>query len=187
MLHTSYIKYFTGLLLLVTGLLYSCEEEKKKKTKEYTGPLMEVADLHLTYTDSARLKMILKAPLQLKLQSEDEEFPEGMDVLFYDENGEEEGSLTANYSIYYKEEEKWHLIGNVVLINLQQEKTLKSEELFWKPDEERIWTDKFVQIITPEEIITGKGLVAKDDFSEYEIQEPHGTFDAPKKEKENHN
>lgn len=177
------IKSFTGLLLLVTGLLCSCEEEKKKQSEEYSGPMMEVKDLHLKYTDSARLQMTLEAPVQLKLQSGDEEFPEGMDVLFFDDQEKKEGSLTANYSKYIKKEEKWHLTGDVVLVNLQQEKTLKSQELFWKPDEEKIWTNKFVQIITPEEILTGKGLVAKDDFSEYEIQEPHGTFDAPDNKK----
>jgi hypothetical protein len=57
---------------------------------------------------------------------------------------------------------------------LKENKSLQTEELFWSPKDKKIYTDKFVIITTPTEIIKGEGLVANEDFSYYEIQKPTG-------------
>ena len=59
---------------------------------------------------------------------------------------------------------------------MENEETLKTEELFWDPNAGDVSTEKFVKIETPEEIITGTGLKAKQDFSSWSINQPEGIF-----------
>lgn len=53
---------------------------------------------------------------------------------------------------------------------------MNSEELYWEPQKEEIYTDKFVRIQSEDQISTGTGLVAKQDFSSYRILNPSGTI-----------
>ena len=63
---------------------------------------------------------------------------------------------------------------SVLLINLLDDRKLVTEELYWKPAENRVYNDKFVKITTGKQLLYGTGLEAKDDFSDYEIQNPQG-------------
>ena len=60
------------------------------------------------------------------------------------------------------------------MINLLDDRKLVTEELYWKPAENRVYNDKFVKITTGKQLLYGTGLEAKDDFSDYEIQNPQG-------------
>ncbi|MEQ8575825.1 MAG: LPS export ABC transporter periplasmic protein LptC, partial [Fulvivirga sp.] len=63
-----------------------------------------------------------------------------------------------------------------VIKNIENQQELDTEELFWKPSEERMFTEKFVTIKLPDQVLYGKGLEAKQDFSEYTILQPEGEF-----------
>jgi lipopolysaccharide assembly outer membrane protein LptD (OstA) len=45
----------------------------------------------------------------------------------------------------------------------------------WNQAEKKIYATGFVRITTPDEIIYGNGLEAKEDFSEYTIKKVTGT------------
>jgi hypothetical protein len=48
---------------------------------------------------------------------------------------------------YFKDENKWRRRGGKVeVINTAKQEQLNTEELFWKPDTKKIFTDKFVTI-----------------------------------------
>jgi hypothetical protein len=51
-----------------------------------------------------------------------------------------------------------------------------TEELFWVPEDEIVYTNKFVRIETEGEIIMGEGLEAKQDFSWWTLEEMRGTI-----------
>ena len=57
---------------------------------------------------------------------------------------------------FYNEESLYKVTGNVIITNHAKNEVMKTEELFWKPDEQRLYTDKFVRIETPKEILEGK-------------------------------
>ncbi|MEO1098327.1 MAG: LPS export ABC transporter periplasmic protein LptC, partial [Bacteroidota bacterium] len=96
---------------------------------------------------------------------------------FYDEEGKITSTLKANEAYYFKEEDQWRGRGDVEVKNIEQNQKLESEELFWKPSKEQIFTEKFVTITLPDKILYGEGLTAKQDFSSYHIKKPQGTFD----------
>ena len=64
---------------------------------------------------------------------------------------------------------------NVEVVNVNGEK-LNTEQLTWDEQKQKIVSNAFVKITTAEEIITGNGLEANQDFTQYEIKEITGTI-----------
>lgn len=159
--------------------IFGCEqsEENKDAPQIYTGPLSKLTGATIIYSDSAILKAEVKAEEILDLQNGDREVPKGMFITFYEKDGSISATLKANYAYYYKEEDRWKATGNVVIDNIKNKETLKSEELFWEPKKENVYTEKFVRIETPGELMTGTGLKAKQDFSEWTLDNPEGLID----------
>jgi hypothetical protein len=48
--------------------------------------------------------------------------------------------------------------------------------LYWNQKEEKFYTDKFVTIKSEDEVHTGEGMESNQDFTEYRILKPSGTF-----------
>lgn len=99
------------------------------------------------------------------------EFPKGIKAYSYNLNGDIESSLTAKYAVLNEaggEIQGMNAKNDVVVVNAKGEK-LNTEELDWNQKQKTISTPGFVKITTPEQIIYGKGLDAKEDFSQYTI------------------
>lgn len=165
----------TALILL---LLASCRQHttKVEDIKPYTGPIIEVDNIETLFSDSAEIRLRMRAPKQLEFADGNREFPKGIYLEFFDENQKLSSLLTSEYAYYKKETNLYTVRGNVVMKNFKEGEILKTEELHWEPQKEQIYTDKAVRIETPEEILTGKGMVANEDFSYYKFTQPTGTF-----------
>lgn len=166
----------------------SCMKSTKQfeEMKPYDGPMMVVDDVETLYSDSAVVRVKLKAAKQIELQNGDREFPNGVFVEFFDEAGRASSTLKANTGKYQKESNIYIVNGNVEIHNTVKKEKLNSEELNWDPRTHKIYTEKstFVRIETPDEILTGKGLTATEDFSQYKILDPVGTFTLPENKQE---
>jgi LPS export ABC transporter protein LptC len=171
---------FFCLSLLFAALLAACNAEHDlSKMQPYEGPLMEASDVETLYSDSARVRVRLTAPLEQQMENQDLHFPKGVYLEFFDKEGVKNSTLRGNSGVYVKEKNLYTVTGNVVIIDLQENKTLNTEELNWDPLKQQIFTDKFVTITTQEEILKGEGLDAQQDFSSYQIRKPTGTFSVP--------
>ncbi len=168
-------KQLSYLLAMLTALvLSSCftESTKLADMEEYDGPLVESGDVQIIVSDSAVIKIKITGAKQLQHQNGDLEFPEGLDAVIYDEFGDPVSELTAEHGYQKADENIYRATGNVFVTNLKKKETLSTEELFWNPDEQRIYTDKFVTIETEDALIPGEGLEAPQDFSTYNIKKP---------------
>ena len=128
------------------------------------------------YTENDQIKVALKAAYFLEYASGDREFPKGIYIEFFDEVGKQTNSLKANQGYYFKKENQWRGRGNVIVNNIEKNEKLTTEELFWKPDTKKIFTEKFVTITLHEEVIYGTGLEALQDLTYYKITHPGGEF-----------
>lgn len=166
----------TILTLMLGFILFACAEvqEDPFKIKVYSGPTIMVRNVESIYSDSAVLRVVLKAPLQLEFNNGDREFPEGLHVTFYDEKGVFTATLQSKYGKYDRSADVYVAFGEVVVENVIEKRKLETEELRWSRPEKNIFTDKFVRITTEEEIATGMGLVASQDFKYYRITELKG-------------
>lgn len=170
-----YSVIFTFFLLI--GALLSCKPGlEKQEIIEYDGPLLEADHIQTMYSDSAVVRVRLSADKQFELQNGDREFPQGIFIEFYEPDGSMSSTLEANEGYYFKETDLYRAVGDVVVIGLENDEKLNTEELFWDPNKEEVYTDKFVRIESDGELHMGEGLVAKQDFSSWRILKPTGTI-----------
>lgn len=170
---------FVVRLLLFIAILpfYGCSQSEVKKTIEYTGPIREVEKMETFYTENDKMKAKVMADVVYEFQNGDREFPKGLYLEFYNEFGKLESVLKANHAYFFKEENKWRGRGKVEVKNIETDEQLNTEELFWKPNEKKIFTESFVTIRQQGDVIYGTGLDAKQDLSDYKIRHPYGEFD----------
>ncbi|WMN12027.1 LPS export ABC transporter periplasmic protein LptC [Marivirga salinae] len=166
--------YFSLLIIFIQ----SCSSglESKQKFEEYSGPTMEADTVQIIYSDSAVVRVIVKATKQYEFENGDREFPNDIFIEFYETDGAMSSTLEANSAYYTKETDIYKAEGDVEVIGYIDPRKMNSEELLWEPQKEEIYTDKFVRIQSEDQISTGTGLVAKQDFSSYRILNPSGTI-----------
>jgi LPS export ABC transporter protein LptC len=163
-------------LILTYGCQSSTEGEVTKKPILYTGPIVETTNVVTLFSDSARLKFKLKAPLEQKYDQGDVWYRQGVLLTFYDGVGRVQNTLSGNVGHYDKGKNLYHVRGHVRVVSAVKKQQVDTEELFFDQNKERIYTDTFVRIETATEVLTGTGLTANQDFSRYTILHPAGTF-----------
>src|SRR5690554_3249944 len=98
--HLHIFLFFAVTLLLLT----SCDKdigEIQRASKVAFIPTSEAENFVMKYTDSARIKSILKSPLVYdysQLEFPFTEFPEGVDIVMYDDSGKK-SFIVADYAI----------------------------------------------------------------------------------------
>jgi LPS export ABC transporter protein LptC len=162
--------------LAVFSLVVACNQSEIKEPLVYDGPLRTGENIELFYTEDNQVKVKMVAALLYEFENGDREFPNGLYLEFFDEEGKLESTLRANEAYYFKKENQWRGRGKVEVKNIAKNEQLNTEELFWRPTEEKIFTDKFVTIRQQTDVIYGQGLEAKQDMTDYEIKKPEGEF-----------
>lgn len=168
---------FTGAAILFYGCENDLEKIKPFVTPENL-PVAEATNIETLFTDSGKVRFFVKAPRLLSFETEETsfvEFPEGIELVKYNENQEIISSITADYARQFEDDKRWEAKNNVVATNAQGD-TLKTELLIWEEDEERIHTDEFVEIIRPDQIITGIGFTSDQALQNWRIKDPKGTI-----------
>jgi len=164
------------LFVLLTLAGCSNTDQEIKKIQPYDGPVQEAQDVELYYSEDAKVTTKMVAAKWLQFENGDQEFPKGIYMEFYDEEGNISSTLKANDAYYFEEEKKYRGRGDVVIKNIEKNQQLNTEELFWTPDDEKMFTDEFVTIKLDKEVLYGRGLEAKQDFSWYVLKKPEGEF-----------
>lgn len=173
----SFLRYRNTLTcLFIAALAAACSQSDVKEPLVYDGPLRIVENMELFYTEDNQVKVKMNATMVYEFENGDREFPKGVYLEFFDEEGKLESTLRANEAYFFKKENQWRGRGKVEVKNLEKNEQLNTEELFWKPAEEKIFTDKFVTIRQESDVIYGQGLEAKQDMSDYVIKKPEGEF-----------
>jgi LPS export ABC transporter protein LptC len=169
-------KLFSNIFILIfITFLGSCQTNRDKVLafgNKKIIPSQTGKNITMFYSDSTILKIKLITPLMLMYDKGVKEpftvLPNGVFVKFF-EDGKESTSLKGNYAIRYEITQKMIIKYNVEIINLKGEK-LNTESLVWDEQKRKITTDAYVKITTAKEEITGTGLEANQDFSQYEIK-----------------
>ncbi|HCE56898.1 MAG TPA: LPS export ABC transporter periplasmic protein LptC [Prolixibacteraceae bacterium] len=168
----------TGAAILFTGCQKNNIEEIKAFYTTESLPIQEATNFETLFTDSGQVRFSLKAPKLLRFEADGRdytEFPEGLELVKYDEHQKVISSITANYARQYLADHKWEAKNNVIATNANGD-TLKTEVLYWEEKNERIYTDEFVKIIRTDQIITGIGFTSDQKMQNWKIRDPKGTI-----------
>lgn len=163
--HDFKIRSITILVWMV--VLFSCKTDIKEVNALATReglPEMSGEDMELWYSDSARLKYRVIAPVYEKYNLEKEkydEFPKGLKAILYDKEGHEVGSIVSRYAKKFEEEMLWELREEVVVINSEGKK-LETDLLYWDMKKEIVYSDRYTRLTSGEQIIEGNGGFESD-------------------------
>ncbi len=137
----------------------------------------EARDLDVIYTDSSQIVFKLKSPLSRRIfehRTVKEEFPEGIEVTFYDQSGKPQSWLTSDFAIRDQANRIITVQKNVILRNDQNEK-LEGPELIWDEKAKEIYTDRFVKITRADgSVVYSYGFKSNDRFTRYELNAVSG-------------
>lgn len=164
-----------GAMALLLGCRNDIAEVHRLVNEEETG-VERMHTVEILYSDSAVVRVQIEAPTLVRHVEERapyEEFPDGVRVSFFNPLGKEESILTANYAIRYARDGRIIARDSVVWESDSSEK-LETEELIWEEADGRIYSDKFVTIKRPGEIIYGVGFETDQDFTEWTIKATEG-------------
>ena len=145
------------LILSIIVMVQSCTKNEITQPLEYEGPQSEAENVELFYSENQIVKVKMLADQVYEFKNGDREFPKGVYIEFFDEQGELSSKLRANHAFYTKKENLWKATGKVEVLNLLKNEQLNTEELFWQPAKEEIYTEKFVTIRMQTEVIYGEG------------------------------
>lgn len=141
-------------------------------------PMEYAKDIEVYYSDSGKIQALLKGPLMLRIDDEESyfEFPEGFEAIFYDSLLQPQSRITANYGINYEQKQLMEARNDVVVRNIKKQEQLTTEHLVWDRKKGIIFSNVFVTITKPDEVIYGDGLTSDQNFDFYEIVNPRGEF-----------
>lgn len=185
------ISYFLKSIIsiIIVLMLFSCENSLKtiqELTKEDTLSTMAAYDVIYKRSDSGIRQVVLKSPLMERYESDPKnpytEFPDGFEVTFYDKSGNKVSFISAEYGVNYRKKQLLRARKNVVVKNFNTGEQLNTENLDWNQKKKIIHTHTFVKITSPENIIFGDSLWAKEDFSSREIYNMRGEIEVEEEE-----
>ncbi|WP_421892259.1 LPS export ABC transporter periplasmic protein LptC [Marinoscillum sp.] len=164
-------------LVAILVVLGACQNRKELIDEPlYDGPLVIMDSINTKMSDSAKVILKLKAAKQLNYEGGDREWPEALYLEYLDDDGRVVSTFRADYVYYTAKDNLYRAEGNVVVKNIEEGDELNTEELYWSPKDEQFYTDRFVTIQSDDEVHTGEGLTADQDFSTYKILKPQGTL-----------
>ena len=154
-------------------------EKIKSFEKNEDIPTLTSKETEIIYTDSAKLKVIINAPLVSRFGEKENpfwEFPEGIHVRFFDENEQLESIISSRYAIYHVEKNLWEARNSVKAKNLKKNEQLNTEQLFWDEKKQLIYSTKFSRVENEDGIFFGEGgFEANQNFTWWKLKGSSGT------------
>lgn len=183
------LRYRAEALLILALMLTGCENDIERinlLTGDAETPTLKGSNIEVIYSDSAKVQVQILAPSYQQFSNIERpymEFPDGMEVYFYDDSMKIESEIRADYTIYYSEERFWHATGNVVARRLDNGDALHTEELFWDEAKELIYSDTYTRIQNEDGIFYGKrGFESHQNLSNWQLKGTSGTVNVPNEE-----
>jgi lipopolysaccharide export system protein LptC len=166
--------------LAAVAILCSCERKNNTIAKsEILNLPTQVVRIDTTvYDDSGKVQLILITPLMERYTNTDSpysEFREGIKVTFYEGEKEPAGSASSNYARYTDKKKLWELRDSVIVLNKTNGR-LETEQLFWDQEKDMIYTDRFVEIINEDQIVSGIGFESDTRLQKRKIKNVTATI-----------
>lgn len=165
-----------GSSMLIGWLLPACQNDIEKINAfnfDASQPSVTYHNVEFEYTDTAKLQAkLITTKVDYYLNTEDPyyEFPNGIKVLFYDQNEAVKSIITSKYAIYRVKAELFEVRDSVVSRNIQEDQQVESEQMFWDQPKKLIYSNVFTKISDEDGVHFGeKGFEAAQDLSYYRL------------------
>ena len=174
------VKNSTVVACAIMVLFFSCGRNKESvMPKECHGkfPDESATDIHITFSDAGITSFELFAPTMNKYMGDTAymDCPDGITIYSYDEWGEKQSVLTADYAISSEVPPRMEASKNVVIKDLQKNETIESEQIIWDQHKQIIYSVVPVKQTKADGTVNyGDGFEADEHFSKYKVFNPRG-------------
>lgn len=157
----------TATAAAVAFIVYSCGS-RIKETDDMSlddKPVQIVDNMFVVQSETGLLQMRMEADKMERYENDSlayELFPEGFAVYGYNEEGLLETEITSDNARHEKfktgDKETWAAFGNVVVKNIINKERMETDTLYWDRKEEKIYTDCYVRMFSPDGFMQGYGM-----------------------------
>jgi LPS export ABC transporter protein LptC len=165
-------------IAILTGCENDLKDLRRISAKEVNQQGERYTGVDVIYSDSARVKAHMTAPVMInyKTKTPYTEMPKGVKVTFYDNNLTITSTITSKYAIRRETEKVIELRDNVVGTNVKGD-TFMSDELIWDENTKQIHSNKLVHVKMSDGSITdGTSFVSDENLNHWTMQGGHGIF-----------
>lgn len=177
---------FSGVVLnvviILSLFLEGCKDDGKlgvaSKIDASKMPTMTTVNVATLISDSGITQYKIVSPLWQVYDEVDTpywSFPKGIYLQKYDRAFNVIASVAADSAKFFRMMNLWKLDGNVELRKEPGELFL-TQQLFWDQRRNRLYSDSFIHIETPERMLEGHGFESNDRLTKYSIKKPTGIF-----------
>ncbi|MCH7773775.1 MAG: LPS export ABC transporter periplasmic protein LptC [Bacteroidetes bacterium] len=160
--------------IIIWLFIYGCTREKVEPTVNVQLTAEEIPDQEswnstIFFTDSGRTRAILNAG-HLKVFSKNREtlLDSNIRIDFYNNEEIHTTTLTAKRGRVDELTNNLYAIDSVVAVN-DSGIVISSDEMMWRNKDRKIVSDKYVTIVSPNEIIEGYGFESDQNLRNYII------------------
>ena len=169
--------YLIPVMIFMAGIFFSCVndlDKVKKVTTRPDSPNETSEDLHVVYTDSGLTQIEIFATIA-ETYSEPKamtQFKDGLKVNFFNPDGSIASTLTSLYGEIDQKTGNITVRDSVRLRNIEEQKTMETEVLYWNQKGDSIYTDKAVVVKSPDMILSGIGAWTTPKFDTAQFYKP---------------
>ncbi|MDR0603636.1 MAG: LPS export ABC transporter periplasmic protein LptC [Bacteroidales bacterium] len=162
--------------------LYSCKNDisvVNSLTVKSKSPTETATKMHLYFSEAGMVKNEFIFEEMNKYNDPEPylEYPKGVNIISYDENKNEEMSLTANYGISYEERNIMEVKYNVVVTNFKTGEIIETEHLVWDKEKHLIYSNtQTKQTKSDGSVYIGERFESDEQLSKYMIFNPQIVF-----------
>ena len=160
--------------IIIWLFIYGCTREKVEPTVNVQLTAEEIPDQEswnstIFFTDSGRTRAILIAG-HLRVFSKNKEtlLDSNIRIEFYNNEEIHTTTLTAKRGRVDEKTNNLYAIDSVVAVN-DSGIVISSDEMMWRNKDRKIVSDKYVTIVSPNEIIEGYGFESDQNLRNYII------------------
>ena len=165
-------------VLLSILTLASCEKNKNKIGAAYDGPVEEVSNVQIRYSEQGLQKVQMITPRSLTYSNQNKVFPDTININFFDPTGSVITRLRADSGHFDHASNVYIVKGHVRVVKSESQETLTTTELSWNPVTKKVFTDKALTVrnTRTSEITNAIGMDAEQDFTRIKFRKATGIY-----------
>ncbi len=168
------------LWLWSATIAVSCSNKLKNVDADQISkaPTQVILNMDAAQTENGMVQMRLTADRMERYERSEEEsveiFPEGFNVLAYNEDGLLETQIVSDKAEHSVSgaNEQWSAYGNVVITNYLEGQKLMTDTLYWNREEKKIYTDCYVRLYSPQGFMQGYGMESDERARDAQLLRP---------------
>ena len=184
MVRIPYIFRTAATAFAVAFVVYSCKSNLgvADSLDISQTPVQTVDNMFVVQSENGILQMRMEADLMERYEKDTmsyELFPQGFAVYGYTDGGLLETEIISDNAIHETFEDKretWKAYGNVVVRNIIKKEVLETDTLYWDRKNERIFTDCYVKLYSPDGYMQGYGMESDQRARNSVILQPFDSY-----------